>query len=318
MDEIEHLLQAGGESQALGRLRNAYSSLLLAHQRLVGLGRRVDRSYCEAEGGSGSWGANDDYGEGDVDVYDREGGAGEGSLSSMRSASNNTTTAAAAASTTTTTFLPPLVSQPPLPPALTQHGDYADVAYVEHLARSGMELHHRRTGRGMQHEAAIERAVVAARMRRMEEEQIVRAARGVCALSDGGPSRGGPAGGDGGGGIPAGTTGATGTPGTTGTGAGAAATAGTGVGRKRRGGVDDGGEDDDDDGDDDDRDELDSGGGGGGGGTANGGDGGGGDGEGELTPSKRKGGRGKKPPTLVMHTMAGRNLDVRELMRGIM
>jgi hypothetical protein len=58
--------------------------------------------------------------------------------------------------------------------------------------------------------------------------------------------------------------------------------------------------------------------GGGGGGAANGGDGGGGDGEGELTPSKRKGGRGKKPPTLVMHTMAGRNLDVRELMRGIM
>jgi hypothetical protein len=35
MDEIEHLLQAGGKSQALGRLRNAYSSLLLAHQRLV-------------------------------------------------------------------------------------------------------------------------------------------------------------------------------------------------------------------------------------------------------------------------------------------
>jgi hypothetical protein len=90
------------------------------------------------------------------------------------------------------------VSQPPLPPALTQHANYADVAYVEHLARSGMELHHRRTGRGMQHEAAIERAVVAARMRRMEEEQIVRAARGVCALSDG-SSRGGPAGGDGGG-----------------------------------------------------------------------------------------------------------------------
>ena len=156
---------------------------------------------------------DDDYGEGNVDVlYDRGGGGAgrEGSLSSMRSASNNTTTAAAASAATTTTtttttttrttFLPPLVSQPPLPPSLTQHGDYADVAYAEHLARSGMELHHRRTGRGMQHEAAIERAIVAARMRRMEEEQIVRAARGVCALNDG-SSR------DGGGGFPPGRRG---------------------------------------------------------------------------------------------------------------
>ena len=99
-----------------------------------------------------------------------------------------TTTTTTTTTRTTTTFLPPLVSQPPLPPALTQHGDYANVAYAEHLARSGMELHHRRTGRGMQHEAAIERAIVAARMRRMEEEQIVRAARGVCALNDGSDS----------------------------------------------------------------------------------------------------------------------------------
>ncbi len=38
----------------------------------------------------------------------------------------------------------------------------------------------------------------------------------------------------------------------------------------------------------------------------------------EGTPLKCKGGRGKKPPTLVMHTMAGRNLNVRELMHHIM
>ena len=36
------------------------------------------------------------------------------------------------------------------------------------------------------------------------------------------------------------------------------------------------------------------------------------------TPTKRKGGRGKKPPTLVMATMAGRNLDVAELMQGVL
>ena len=101
-----------------------------------------------------------------------------------------------------------------------------------------MELHHRRTGRGMQHDLALERAGRAARMRRMEEEQIRRGARGVFALA-------------------------------------------AGIGG--------------DDGND--------------------GDGGEGDKE---TPSKRKGGRGKKPPTLVMHTVAGGNLDVRELMRGIL
>ena len=87
----------------------------------------------------------------------------------------------------------------------------------------------------MQHDAALERAAHVAKMKRMEEEQIHRAARGVFALA-----RGGGAGGGG------------------------------------------GGQEDD------------------------------------VTPTKRKGGRGKKPPTLVMHTMAGRNLDVRELMRGIL
>ena len=134
-------------------------------------------------------------------------------------------------------LLPPLVSQPPLPPCLASEVR-SDVAYVERLARSAMELHHRRTGRGMQHDLALERAGRAARMRRMEEEQIRRGARGVFALA-------------------------------------------AGIGG--------------DDGND--------------------GDGGEGDKE---TPSKRKGGRGKKPPTLVMHTVAGGNLDVRELMRGIL
>jgi hypothetical protein len=36
------------------------------------------------------------------------------------------------------------------------------------------------------------------------------------------------------------------------------------------------------------------------------------------TPTKRKGGRGKKPPTLVMATMAGRNFDVHDLMQGVL
>ena len=171
----------------------------MAHQRLVGLGRRVDRSFCEAESeptGAGEVGENSNL-----------------SLSSQQPI-----------------FTRPLVSQPPLPPTLTQN-NYTDVAYVEYLAKSGMELHHKRTGRGMQHEAAIERAAHTAKAKKIEEEQIQKAARGVFALASGGKE----------------------------------------------------GED-----------------------------------GGEETPSKRKGGRGKKPPTLVMHTMAGRNLDVRELMRGVL
>ena len=184
-------------------------------------------------------------------------------------------------STATTTFLPPLVNQPPLPLALTQHGEYADVAYVEHLARSAMELHHRRTGRGMQHELAIERAAHAAKTKKMEEEQIQQAAQGVFALSSAG------------GGYP--------TTNSVGEGVTASITATnttntvvSGGKRKRKGSTD--GDDDDGEENNDNNDGPDTPG----------------------TPSKRKGGRGKKPPTLVMQTMAGQNLDVRELMKGIL
>ena len=204
---MSHLLQAAAEAQSLGRLRNSYSSLLLAHQRLVGVGRRVDRSYCEAE-----------------DPHHHDTAAAD-----ARHATGHTTAVAAPAA-----CQPPLVAQPPLPPALAPR--YSDVAYVEHLARAAMELHHRRTGRGMQHDAALERAAHVARARRREEEQLHRAARGVFALAHAGAPGGG----------------------------------------------------------------------------------GGAGGEDPASPTKRKGGRGKKPPTLVMHTTAGRNLDVRELMRGVL
>lgn len=260
MNELDDLLQAASESQALGRLRNSYSSLLLAHQRLVGLGRRVDRSYCEAERSCLEEEQQQQH-DNNTDV----GGGGEGS----HQESNMTSI-----STMTTTFLPPLVNQPPLPLTLTQHGEYADVAYVEHLARSAMELHHRRTGRGMQHELAIERAAHAAKTKNMEDDQIRQAAQGVFALSSAVPP--------GGEGV---STTISSTPAT------------SSGGKKKRKGSTDGDEgvsweeytDDNNDGPDT-----------------------------HGTPSKHKGGRGKKPPTLVMQTMAGRNLDVRELMKGIL
>ncbi|KAL7544258.1 hypothetical protein ACHAWF_007637 [Thalassiosira exigua] len=204
IDEANALLRAAAEAQALGRLRTSYSCLLLAHSRLVGLGRRVDRSYCEAEEDSPSATA----------------GAGAGGEASNQ-ASN------LSHSRSTPAFHPPLVAQPPLPPALV-HG-YSDVAYVEHLARSAMELHHRRTGRGMQHDLQAEKMAHVAAVKKREKDELQEASRGLYVLSRGGQ------------------------------------------------------------GDDDD-----------------------------VTPTKRKGGRGKKPPTLVMHTVAGRNLDMRDLMRGVL
>ena len=268
MNELDDLLQAASESQALGRLRNSYSSLLLAHQRLVGLGRRVDRSYCEAERNCVEDEHQQLQQQNAVNNTDG-GGGGDGS----HQESNMTTIS----TMTTTTFLPPLVNQPPLPLTLTQHGEYADVAYVEHLARSAMELHHRRTGRGMQHELAMERAAHAAKTKKMEDEQIRQAAQGVFALSSAVPPGNGE-------GV---STTTSSTP----------ATSSGGIKKKRKGSTD---------GDeagvsweeytDSNNGGLDTPG----------------------TPSKRKGGRGKKPPTLVMQTTAGRNVDVRELMKGIL
>ena len=101
MNEVEQLLQAASEAQALGRLRNSYSSLLLAHQRLVGLGSRVDRSYCEAETPTTTQTQS-------TTTTTTEGGE----CSNLSTASQQSKQP---------TFLPPLVSQPPLPPSLTQN-----------------------------------------------------------------------------------------------------------------------------------------------------------------------------------------------------
>lgn len=103
INEVNHLLQSASEAQALGRLRNSYSCLLLAHQRLVGVGRRVDRSYCEAEEDTSNVTAADPH------------------TVQASSLSNSSLDSHYQPPPTTTTFHPPLVSQPPLPPSLTQN-----------------------------------------------------------------------------------------------------------------------------------------------------------------------------------------------------
>jgi hypothetical protein len=166
INEADDLLQAAREAQSLGRLRSASSYLLLAHARLVGLGRRFDRSRCLE----------------DEMLPNPEGKNGGDSNS-------------------TTVILPPMpVAQNAL----------SDVSLMEHLARSAMELHHKRTGRGMQHDAQMEKQannlVPIKKAERPKEEE-------------------------------------------------------------------------------------------------------------DETPTKRKGGRGKKPPTLVMHTLLGAELDAKKLMK---
>ena len=315
LDEISDLLQAAYESQSLGRLRNSYSCLLLAHQRLVGVGRRVDRSYCEVEIDE----VNEDNEEDENDNDENDDAGNEQSVVEdhnghppTHGGGSTTTTPSSSHSPPPSLLLPPLIAQPPLPTAITAASTFnfnsnnnnshtnnnsntttnEEDAYVEYLARSGMELHHKRTGRGLQHEAAMIRAAHVAKVRKLEEEQLVQAARGVFALSMT-LARGLGSGGGGGGGADGDET--SGKKGGEGSGGGKGGN-GSAKGKKRKksdaAASDDEEEDDPDGGDGDDADNL--------------------------TPTRKKGGRGKKPPTLVMHTMAGRNLDVRELMRGIL
>eukprot|EP00956_Cyclotella_meneghiniana_P004901 scaffold6050_cov70-Cyclotella_meneghiniana.AAC.5 len=121
INESNDLLQAAREAQCLGRLRASSSYLLLAHARLVGLGRRFDRSRCL-----------EDEAVGVV----------------TKTPDNNANENDEKQTTQTSIILPPMpVAQNALP----------DVALMEHLARSGMELHHKRTGRGMQHISQMEK-----------------------------------------------------------------------------------------------------------------------------------------------------------------
>lgn len=137
INEANDLLQAAREAQSLGRLRSSASYLLLAHARLVGLGRRFDRSRCLEDESGTPTSANRDPSE---------------SMAKSDETSNST------------------ISQPPppkgsqsqstsivLPPMPVTHNALSDVALMEFLARAGMELHHKRTGRGMLHDAQIEK-----------------------------------------------------------------------------------------------------------------------------------------------------------------
>ena len=199
INESNDLLQAAREAQCLGRLRASSSYLLLAHARLVGLGRRFDRSRCledETTASSDKTNANPSIVQ---NPSEHSNGAGDNSNS-------NATILQAPQANDESAILPPMP---------VAHNALPEIALIENLARSSMELHHKRTGRGMQHEAQLEKMA----------HGPVKAGKSLANNNN-------------------------------------VAVAG----------------------------------------------------KDEDTPTKRKGGRGKKPPTLVMHTLLGAELDAKKLM----
>mmetsp|Transcript_23893 Transcript_23893/g.49477 ORF Transcript_23893/g.49477 Transcript_23893/m.49477 type:complete len:875 (+) Transcript_23893:106-2730(+) len=160
-----------------------------------------------------------------------------------------------------TPTLPPLVQTANLPPPNVEH----DAAMMEQLARTAMELHHKRTGRGMQHEALLEKQKLLEMAKSKdgsggEGETLIggKESLGVRAEEEGMA--------DGEGGEEEKTKGKKGR--------------GRGKGKGRGKNKEEAGA------------------------------------EGDSSPMKRKGGRGKKPPTLVMHTLPCATLDAKKLMRG--
>ena len=157
--EAQNLLQSAAEAQALGRLRSANSFLLLAHQRMIGLGRRVDRSYCECDD-DGSEEQNGDLGEkADAGTQLADKPANPDKKKKKRR------------------ILPPLISQPPLPSHVSDASN--DLAYVEHLARSSMELHSKRTGRQLAREVETGRKATQEKIKMLEREHSQGGALGV-------------------------------------------------------------------------------------------------------------------------------------------
>jgi hypothetical protein len=288
LSEADQLLRAASEAQALGRLRNASTYLLLAHARLVGLGRRFDRSRIEIDnadekkkigdklnengGGTSEGGKNIKAADstGAIDPLIQLGDQSNMSLLALPGGDshhpNDTNDGGGNTAATANNNANNNNNEPMLFPHQTfHHMPDNGVAYVEHLARTAMELHHKRTGRGMQHDAMVEKQNAVTKAKQVEQEQIRLAARGLFATAKG----------------------FTGVNVATGSAVGGGETNSRGfevmgppTTRKRKATEA----------------QIDT--------------------EEKNAMAKRKGGRGKKPPTLVMHTQYGKNSDVHDLMKG--
>jgi len=146
MGEISDLLQAAQEAQALGRIKMASTYQLLAHTRLVGLGKRFDGFL--AHGNHGVLSSNNNnktptaVGHPTAErslsfsgqQSSKEGNLHAGTIKPVPKSSVDMREAHA----TLTKILPLEVN--------------LDNTMMEHLARAAMELHNKRTGKGMLHE----------------------------------------------------------------------------------------------------------------------------------------------------------------------
>lgn len=169
LGECQDLLKASLEAQRLGRLKMASAYQLLLHTRLVGLGKRFDRSeIAAAPHPLGDEDDEDDDEDDDDDDGHDDDGSGEESKpkSAVRTGglklddSNLPDTDAPSEQeiakvqingTTSKAVQAPIASV--LPQALEKLTEILpsnlemDVSMMEHLARAAVELHHQRTGR---------------------------------------------------------------------------------------------------------------------------------------------------------------------------
>ena len=176
LGEISDLLMAAQQAQTLGRLKMASTYQLLVHARLVGLGKRFDRFLAHGAGnltGAGSVNAN-----ANINANGGGSGSGVGPMSKTRAERSLTfptpsneesgvgvPTAEAVADASahmkdqgsgggtnaTTDESAMKQAQETLAKILPTEIDL-DNTMMEHLARAAMELHNKRTGRGMLHE----------------------------------------------------------------------------------------------------------------------------------------------------------------------
>ena len=142
LGEIEDLICAAQEAQACGRLKMASTYQLLVHARLVGLGKRFDRFIS-------------------TNQIIRKPKVNANAEHAKESSSSNTgdgdnAHAASAKSTKSSPGDSIRTAQAALAKILPSEVDL-DYTMMEHLARAAMELHNRRTGRGLLHEREMER-----------------------------------------------------------------------------------------------------------------------------------------------------------------
>ena len=150
LGEISDLISAAQEAQACGRLKMASTYQLLVHARLVGLGKRFDRFLSTDQVIRKA-------------IQEESNSTNTTNKNLISNSTNNMNTTDTSVTATTGQSLPKSspgesirTAQAALAKILPSEVNL-DYTMMEHLARAAMELHNRRTGRGMLHEKEMEK-----------------------------------------------------------------------------------------------------------------------------------------------------------------